>query len=176
MSTALPPRPRQISPTKAQICIVASQYNLEFTNALVENAQNELSSIIPHARISVVRVPGAFEIPVACSAILESDDRPIALIALGLIIRGKTQHGDLVAESVTNSLQQLACDTKIPIIHEVLLVDDEKQAYARCVGSQLNRGREAARSAHTMIELFSELGLHQDSKKKTNRSFPRSNA
>ncbi|MFC4994372.1 6,7-dimethyl-8-ribityllumazine synthase [Rubritalea tangerina] len=172
MSTALPPRPRQVSSSKAHISIVASIYNSEFTDALVENATDELKTILPHATISVARVPGAFEIPVASAAILSSDQKPNVLIALGLIIRGKTQHGDLVGESVTNSLQQLACDTKIPVIHEVLLVDDEKQAYARCVGSELNRGREAARSAHTMIELFSALGLHQDNKKKSTRSYP----
>lgn len=172
MSTALPPRPRQVSQSKAHICIVASVYNSEFTDALVENATDELHSILPQATISVARVPGAFEIPVASSALLHAENPPVALIALGLIIRGKTQHGDLVAESVTTSLQQLACSTKIPVIHEVLLVDDEKQAYARCIGSQLNRGREAARSAHTMIELFSELGLHQDNKKKSTRSYP----
>lgn len=172
MSTALPPRPRQVSQSKAHICIVASIYNSEFTDALVENAKDELKNILPNARISTARVPGAFEIPVTSAALLAADDAPAALIALGLIIRGKTQHGDLVAESVTTSLQQMACETKIPLIHEVLLVDDEKQAYARCIGSQLNRGREAARSAHTMIELFSELGLHQDNKKKSTRSYP----
>jgi 6,7-dimethyl-8-ribityllumazine synthase len=172
MSTALPPRPRQVSQAKSEICIVASNYNQEFTDALVDNATNELKEIAPNAKITIARVPGAFEIPVASAALLAKEDKPTVLIALGLIIRGKTQHGDLVAESVTNSLQQMACETKIPVIHEVLLVDDEKQAYARCIGSQLNRGREAARSAHTMIELFSDLGLHQGNKKKSTRSYP----
>lgn len=173
MSTALPPRPRPDSQSSAYICIVASHYNPEFTDALVENAKDEIASILPQARVVVARVPGAFEIPVATAAMIDAERKPTVVIALGLIVRGKTPHGDLVAESVTNSLQQLACDAKIPVIHEVLLVDDEKQAYARCIGSQLNRGREAARSAYTMIQLFSELGLHQDNKKKQPRSFPR---
>lgn len=172
MSTVLPPRPRQVSQSQSDIFVVASNYNQEFTDALVNNAVEELKEIIPNARVTVARVPGAFEIPVASAALLSQENRPTVLISLGLIIRGKTQHGDLVAESVTNSLQQLACETKIPIIHEVLLVDDEKQAYARCIGSQLNRGREAARSAHSMIELFSDLGLHQGNKKKSIRSYP----
>lgn len=172
MSTALPPKPRNISTSRAHISIVASSYNTEFTDALVANAISEIEDILPQARIDIARVPGAFEIPVTCSAILASDDRPSIIIALGLIIRGKTQHGDLVAESVSQSLQNLAVDTKTPIIHEVLLVDDEKQAYARCIGNQLNRGREAARSAHSMIELFSDLGLHQGVQKKSSRSYP----
>lgn len=172
MSTALPPRPRNVSSSKAHLSIVASIYNSEFTNALVENAKEELAEIMPNARIDVVRVPGAFEIPVACAALLESEDKPKAIIALGLIIRGKTQHGDLVAESVTSTLQQMAVEHITPVIHEVLLVEDEKQAYARCIGSQLNRGREAARAAESMVELFSKLRLDPDSKKKLNRQFP----
>ena len=79
------------------------------------------------------------------------------MIALGVIIRGSTDHADLVAVSVCNGLQQLAIESKRPIINEVLLVSDEKQAYARCIGSQLNRGKEAARAAASMIDIFQEL-------------------
>ncbi len=79
------------------------------------------------------------------------------MIALGLIIRGSTEHADLVGRSVTDSLQQLAIQSLRPVIHEVLLVDDEKQAYARCIGAKLNRGREAARAAAAMIDVFQEL-------------------
>jgi 6,7-dimethyl-8-ribityllumazine synthase len=82
---------------------------------------------------------------------------PACIIALGLIIRGLTAHADLVARSVTDSLQQLAVSSQRPIINEVLLVEDEKQAYARCIGSQINRGREAARAASLMIDVFREL-------------------
>jgi 6,7-dimethyl-8-ribityllumazine synthase len=92
------------------------------------------------------------------------------VIALGLIIRGSTAHADLVAESVTTSLQQLAVDHRVPIIHEVLLVDDEKQAYARCIGANINRGREAARAATSMIDIFQELD------RSIPRTTPRSNA
>ena len=81
-------------------------------------------------------------------------DPPSCVIALGLIIRGSTEHGDLVARSVTDALQKLAVESLRPIIHEVLLVDDEKQAYARCIGAQLNRGREAARAAAAIIDVF----------------------
>lgn len=172
MSTALPPRPRHSSNAAAKVAIVASIYNSEFTDALVENAKDEIATILPSATITIARVPGAFEIPVTSAALLASDNKPDVLITLGLIIRGKTQHGDLVAESVTTSLQQMACETKIPVIHEVLLVDNDEQAYARCIGDKLNRGREAARSAFAMLELFNQLGLHQENNKKATRSYP----
>ncbi len=84
-------------------------------------------------------------------------DTPACIIALGLIIRGSTLHGDLVVRAVTDALMQIALDWKRPVIHEVLIVDDEKQAYARCIGANLNRGKEAARAAATMIDIFLEL-------------------
>jgi len=155
MSNTLPPKPRLVGP-KVRICIVASKYNEKFTDALVENAIDELGRCYPHARIDLIRVPGAFEIPVMVANILKSDP-PACVIALGLIIRGATDHADMIGQSVTHSLQQLAVDSLCPVIHEVLLVEDEKQAYARCIGNQLNRGREAAKTAATMIEVINEL-------------------
>jgi 6,7-dimethyl-8-ribityllumazine synthase len=155
MSNSLPPKPRIIGP-KVRICIVASKYNEQFTDALVENAIEELGELVPQGRVDLIRVPGAFEIPVMVASVLDRDP-PACVIALGLIIRGSTEHADLVGMSVTHSLQQLAVESLRPVIHEVLLVNDEKQAYARCIGSQLNRGREAARAAAAMIDVFQEL-------------------
>lgn len=156
MSSALPPRPRIIGP-KVRICIVASKYNEQYTDALVENAIEELAVLVPQARVDIVRVPGAFEIPVTVASIMERGEPPACVIALGLILKGGTDHADQIATSITNSLQQLAVEWKRPIVHEVLLVMDEKQAYARCIGANLNRGREAARVAAGMIDIFMEL-------------------
>lgn len=163
MSSILPPRPR-FSGNKVRICVVASKYNPEFSDALVENTIDELGEIMPQSRVDLIRVPGAFEIPVTISTVL-SRELPVCVIALGVIIRGSTAHADLVAESVTTSLQQMAVAHQVPIIHEVLLVDDEKQAYARCIGANINRGREAARAATSMIDIFIEL----------DRTIPRTN-
>ena len=157
MSTALPARPRSAPTQKAHIAIVASLYNEQYANALLQNAKDELAVILPNTQLDVARVPGAFEIPVACELLLSSENPPDAIIALGVIIQGQTKHAGMVAESVTSSLQQMAIRHKKPVIHEVLLVDDEKQAYARCMAANLNRGREAARSAHTMVELFQAM-------------------
>lgn len=155
MSSPLSPKPRIIGP-KTRVCIVASKYNEEYCDALVNNAIDELSRLAPHARIDLIRVPGAFEIPVIVSSVLERDP-PSAIIALGVIIRGATQHADLVARAVTDQLMRISVDHHHPVIHEVLLVDDEKQAYARCIGAKLNRGREAARAAAAMSDVFNEL-------------------
>lgn len=164
MSSALPPKPRVIGP-KVRVCIVASKYNEQFTDALVENTIDELAELVPNARVDLIRVPGAFEIPVTVASIIDRD-APACVIALGLILRGATEHADLIAASITNSLMDLAVQAKRPVIHEVLLVEDEKQAYARCIGSKLNRGREAARAAASMIDIFQEL----------DRSMPRTNS
>ncbi len=157
MSTALPPKPRIIGP-RVRACIVASKYNEQFSDALVENAVAELSELMPQARVDIIRVPGAFEIPVTVANILDRGEGPPAcVIALGLILKGATAHADLIANSVTRSLQELAVKHRVPVIHEVLLVEDEKQAYARCIGSNLNRGREAARVAASMVDIFNEI-------------------
>ncbi len=155
MSNALQPKPRIIGP-KVRICIIASKYNEKFADALVENAIEELGELVPQGRIDLIRVPGAFEIPVMVASVLDRDP-PACVIALGLIIRGATGHADLVGRSVTDALQRLAIESLRPIIHEVLLLDDEKQAYARCIGANLNRGREAARAAAAMIDVFQEM-------------------
>ncbi|MEK6232704.1 MAG: 6,7-dimethyl-8-ribityllumazine synthase [Luteolibacter sp.] len=166
MSTALQPKPRIIG-HKVRICIVASKYNEKFTDSLVENCIEELGDIIPMSRIDLIRVPGAFEIPVAVAAVIDREEIN-CIIALGLIIRGDTGHGDLVAASVTESLQSLAVKRIIPIIHEVLLVEDEKQAYARCIATAKNRGREAARAAASIIDVFAEIekSMPKDDKRK----------
>lgn len=156
MSKALPPKPRSLSQKKSAITIVASQYNPEFTDALVESTQQELAELNPNLQVNTIRVPGAFEIPVLVESVLQQQ-KPTCIIALGLIIRGQTAHGDMVAESVTQSLQQIAVYHLTPIIHEVILCDDTKQAYARCIGNKLNRGKEAARAAVAMIESMGQV-------------------
>lgn len=155
MSTALPPKPRMIGP-RVRVCIVAAKYNEQFADALVDNAIEEISELMPQTRIDLVRVPGAFEVPVAAAAVIERQ-RPACVVALGVILKGATAHAELVARSVTDSLQQLAVSTRIPVINEVLLLEDEKQAYARCIGANLNRGKEAARAAAAMVDVFMEL-------------------
>ena len=156
MSTELPQR-NHTHISGVNISIVCARYNEKFTDALLQNCLAELEQCAPYAHVHIVRVPGAFEVPVmvkrAISTPIESE-KPDVVIAFGVILRGSTSHADLIGAAVTNQLMDMACDTMIPIIHEVLLLDDEKQAFARCVASTLNRGREAARAAIDMLNVL----------------------
>jgi len=137
---------------------VASLYNEGYVNGLVESTNEELLRIIPNAAIPLYRVPGAFEIPV-CAEFLMQNTEIDALIALGVVIRGETSHADLVSTSVTNSLQEMANKHLIPIVNEVLLLDNEEQAQVRCLSPDYNRGIEAARAAVNVCELFAKLHI-----------------
>ena len=90
-------------------------------------------------------------------AVACSDVQPLAIIALGVIIRGSTAHADLIAQSITQSLQETGISHLVPVIHEVLLVENSEQAEARSIGDELNRGREAAEAAVAMIEVMGDV-------------------
>ncbi len=156
MSTELPQRNR-ISASKMKITVVAASYNERFTDALVKNCLAELDAGCPGIRVELVRVPGAFEVPVMVKRSIElASERPSVVIALGVILRGSTAHADLIGASITNQLMSIACDTMVPVIHEVLLLNNEEQAFARCVAASLNRGREAGMAAIAMVDLIDE--------------------
>jgi len=136
--------------------MVASKYNPEYVQGLVDAATRELYEIFPTAGIDLVQVPGAFEIPLAVKLIAQQN-RHDAILALGVIIRGQTDHADLIARTVTDALQTISLDTAVPVIHEVLLVDNQEQAAARCQGDELNRGTEAARTAADFASTIKQL-------------------
>jgi 6,7-dimethyl-8-ribityllumazine synthase len=155
MPGPIPHRPRTTQ-EHLSIAIVASLYNETYVEGLLNAAKDELQAIAPNVTITSYRVPGAFEIPVCAELILRSS-QPDAVIALGVIIRGATEHADLVAASVTDALQRAATTYCVPVVHEVLLLDDAEQAEERCLGATINRGTEAARVALTMINLFAAM-------------------
>jgi len=160
MSKAAPETPVSLD-RAGTVNIVASLYTSIYTDALVESASETIGRLAPDLEIIVVRVPGAFEIPVVVEAAACSENQPLAIIALGVIIRGSTAHADLIAESITNSLQQSSVSHLIPVIHEVLLVENNEQAEARALGDELNRGREAAEAAIAMIDVMDSLAENQ---------------
>jgi len=149
--------PPTADPATRRVVIVASQYNPRFTDGLVASAQSELGKILPNASIAIHRVPGAFEIPVVVESVCQAQPKPDAVIALGVIIRGSTAHADLIAATITDALQRSACGHLVPVIHEVLLLDNETQAEERALGSRINRGTEAAQAAAAMIQVFDGL-------------------
>ncbi|MGC3990258.1 MAG: 6,7-dimethyl-8-ribityllumazine synthase [Chthoniobacteraceae bacterium] len=155
MSTALPNRPRQILHRRS-IAVVSSQYNDEFVQGLVSNFEEEIGAVAPGTHIHKYEVPGSFEIPLMVQE-LASYGGFDAIIAFGLIIQGETKHAELIGSAVTQALMTTSLQHRVPVIHEVLLVKDEEQARARCLGKDLNRGIEAARATAQMIQSFSEV-------------------
>ena len=139
-------RPRLAPKATLSFAIVASQYNAQFTQALVDNTYREINILEPGAAVSLVPSPGSFEIPLIVQSVAELD-RHQAIIALGLIIRGETMHATLIAQALTTAFLEISLAHKIPVIHGVLLVENEKQARARCIEQEFNRGVEAARAA-----------------------------
>ncbi len=136
--------------------IVASQYNPDFVRGLIEHARAEFTAISPNYNMVVHEVPGAFEIPLVVQEVATRGGID-AILALGVIIEGETQHAALIGAEVTHALQQLALAHRIPVIHEVLLLKNEAQARVRCLEDEINRGTEAARVAARMVQMLGEL-------------------
>lgn len=152
MPKITPPRPRAAGPSRT-FGIVASQFNAYYVNGLIDHATKELHALAPRATVTLHRVPGAFEIPIIVRE-LASRKNVEAIIALGVILQGETSHAENLTRSVTDALQRIALDHGVPVIHGVLSFANEDQARERCLGSNINRGTEAARSA---VEIASTL-------------------
>jgi len=157
MSTRLPTRPPKFESVNVpRFAIVASEYNPEFVQGLVNNTCRELYKIEERSGIELFSAPGSFEIPVVAEMVA-SLRRHDVIIALGLVLQGKTRHADLIAESVTNALQHVALKHTLPVIHGVLLVGTDEEARERCLGKELNRGIEAARAAFSVLRTKQQL-------------------
>ena len=136
----------------ARVAIVASEYNRPFVDGMVSAALECLAAA--GVATEVVRVPGAFEIPFAASLVSRrTQHRPDAILCLGVIWQGETNHAEHVGAAVTQALMDLQLRAHIPCIHEVLTVRSEEQARARCLEPRSNRGIEAARTAMAMVRL-----------------------
>ena len=107
----------------------------------------------------MVRVPGAWELPVAARA-LAAAGRHAALVALGCVVRGDTRHYEQVADGCAEGLMRVALDTGVPVINGVLAVERFEDAEARAGGSHGNKGEEAALVAIEMADLLEKLQAH----------------
>src|SRR5206468_9899666 len=106
----------------------------------------------------IVCAVGAFESPIVGSRLTRRQAPSLAsIMCLGVILRGETAHAQHIAESVTQSLAQMQLQTGIPVIHEVLLLENESQAKVRCLSSEHNRGTEAAQTALEMRTVMRTL-------------------
>jgi 6,7-dimethyl-8-ribityllumazine synthase len=146
MLKPLPPRPDCSPEAVHRFVIVASRYNEEFVQPMVEKAITEITTVEPNSKVEVIPAPGSFEIPFLARLAIERN-KPDAVICLGVIFEGKTGHADLIAACVSDSLCRMAVETLTPVIHGVLLLENEDQARERCLGHEINRGTEGARAA-----------------------------
>jgi 6,7-dimethyl-8-ribityllumazine synthase len=108
-------------------------------------------------RIRVVRVPGAYEIPVVVATCARDRGVWSAIICLGVILRGETTHAQHIGEAVSHALMQIQTQQGVPVIHEVLLLENAAQAEVRCLSRTHNRGAEAAQTALEMSAVMRTL-------------------
>jgi 6,7-dimethyl-8-ribityllumazine synthase len=155
MSQFVPPRPRLVS-AKRGFVLVASQFNAQYVQGLVNHCTDELRVLSPGTNVTLHLVPGAFEIPLVVREIALKKNAD-AIIALGVILEGETAHARHLGEVVSNALQQIALEQGVPVIHTVLSLQNEELARARCLEDKINRGTEAARAAVEMANLVGEL-------------------
>src|SRR3954467_3718969 len=141
------------APDSARYVIVATRWNEFIVDRLVEGAVDSLRRHgVDDERITLVKVPGAFEIPVACKQVLDAGGVD-AILALGCVIRGATAHFEYVAGSVTSGCSQLAVSSGIPVVFGVLTTDTIEQAVERAGTKAGNKGSEAATVAIEMVSL-----------------------
>jgi len=156
MSNQISPRPRVLGVTKRHFPIVASQFNQTYVKGLVDHFTTELRALSPTATVTLHQVPGAFEIPVVVREIA-SQKRDDAVIAVGVILKGETDHAENLSRSVTDALQRIAVTHAVPVINVVLSFGTEAQARVRCLEDEINRGTEAARAAIGVSNVMSKL-------------------
>jgi 6,7-dimethyl-8-ribityllumazine synthase len=139
-----------------RFAIVASRYNARYVDSMLRAAKAELKRA--GAEVQVVRVPGAYEIPVVTKRLVRRDSaRPEAIVCLGVILRGETVHAAHIGEAVSRALMEIQLEHEIPIVHEVLLLESEEQARKRCLDPHHNRGTEAAQTALQMAAVMRDL-------------------
>ena len=139
-----------------RVAIVAARFNELVTAPLVDGALAGLAGAgVADDAITVVWVPGAFEIPLVAERLAASVD---AVVCLGAVIRGETAHFDLVANEAARGIAAVSRRTGVPCIFEVLATDDLAQAQARAGGAHGNKGYEAAAAALEMVDVLRQLG------------------
>jgi 6,7-dimethyl-8-ribityllumazine synthase len=134
------------------VAVVVSRFNADVTNRLLESAVDALvDAHVNREAITIVPVPGAFELPLAAMALAKTR-RFSCIVALGCVIRGETPHFDFVAGEAASGLQLAAIETGVPVSFGLLTVETQAQADAR-----VGKGAEAARAALEMADLFTQV-------------------
>jgi len=151
----IPGSPR--APRAGRVAVLVSRYNEVVTARLLDGARECLHDKgVPDARVDVIWVPGAFELPVAAEAAAASG-RYAVLVALGCVIRGETPHFEYVAGEAARGLGNVALAHRLPVGFGVLTTETLEQALARAGGTAGNKGYEATDAALTTADVLAQL-------------------
>ena len=146
-----------VAPARAKFAIVVSRFNEFVTSKLLSGAMDSLTRHgVNEANVDVVWSPGSFEIPVLAQALARSK-RYAAVICLGAVIRGGTEHYQYIASEAAKGVAQAAMTTGVPCIFGVLTCDTVEQAVERAGTKSGNKGADAAAAAIEMANLLSRL-------------------
>ena len=141
----------------ARFAILASRWNPRITDALVAGARKAfVDNGVAEAAIDVVRVPGAWELPLVAAKLGEAGGH-VAIVALGCVVRGDTRHYEHVADRCADGLMRVSLDYRLPVLNGVLATERFEDAEARAGGSHGNKGEEAALAAIEMHNLLEKL-------------------
>ena len=141
------------------IAIVVSRFNQQVTQALLDGATKRLKALgIPDQNFLIAWVSGSVEIPIVAQQLAKTDKYE-AIICLGAVIQGETDHYDYVCQQVSYGCQRVALHTNIPIIFGVLTTQTEQQALDRAGGKAGNRGEDAVDTAIDMISVLRQIKL-----------------
>ena len=137
---------------RRSVGVVVARFNGEITGELLARALDELERVVvPKETITVMAVPGAFELPLGAMALAKTR-RYSCIVALGAVIRGETPHFEYVASEAASGLQLAGIETGVPVAFGVLTLENEQQA-----GERLDKGADAVRTALEMADVFSQL-------------------
>ncbi|NND70745.1 MAG: 6,7-dimethyl-8-ribityllumazine synthase [Rhodothermales bacterium] len=143
--------------TGASYAIVVSRFNSFITESLLDGAVDTLGRHgVDSDNISVIRCPGAFELPAVARKCLESKKYD-SVICLGAVIRGATSHYDLVCNAAANGVASLNLHSDVPVIFGVITTDTIEQAIERAGTKAGNKGAEAAAAAIEMVNLYKKI-------------------
>lgn len=155
---AAPPKPEKGRFRHKRIAIIKTRWNVEIVDALTEGVVKCLKDWgVAPANVRHFHAPGAFELPLAVSALMDSGNFD-GVVALGAVIRGDTPHFDFVAGECSRGLREASQIYKTALGFGVLTVNTAEQAFERCKPGKTNKGYEAAAAMLEMIALLDEVG------------------
>jgi 6,7-dimethyl-8-ribityllumazine synthase len=140
----------------ARFAVIVARFNAGITDGLLAGAREAFAeSGVTADELSIVRVPGAFEIPVTALRLAESGQFS-AIVCLGCLIKGDTMHFEYIADATMRGIMDVALASALPVSCGVLTTTTEEQAVKRSVPGPENKGRDAALAAVEMVALFAQ--------------------